>query len=508
MPGESDINMTIVEETPIVIEMVETGAPGNPGEAGGLQSIGAGDGIQVDDTDPENPVVSADVTSVHSRVGDVVAVAGDYNEDQIDIEDPTVYEDMTGGTVTGNTVKELFVSLITSFSTTIGSILGSLSDIATFITTKAFDKTVDDLDDITAGTTNKHFTGTEKTKLGGIATGATANDTDANLRARSSHTGVQAISTVTDLQTTLDAKEVKADKNQPSGYAGLGVDGKLLSAQLPSITVTDTFVVASQAAMLALSAAETGDVAVRTDVNKSFILKGTSYSTLADWQELLTPTDAVSSVNGRNGAVTGLAEQASLQAHIDDTANPHAVTKTQVGLPNVPNVDATARANHTGTQLAATISDFVSTVAAQIAAQIGVSLQAYSATLTTWASKTAPSGTVVGTTDTQKLTNKRNQKRTVVVTQSATPSINTDNTDVAQITGLAQDITSVSVSGTPDTNDMMIVQITDNGTARAITWGSSFEASTVALPSTTVISTMLMVGFIWTGSKWRCVAVA
>lgn len=39
-------------------------------------------------------------------------------------------------------------------------------------------------------------------------------------------------------------------------------------------------------------------------------------------------------------------------------------------------------------------------------ANIGSTVQAYSATLTTWAGKTSPSGTVVGTTDTQTLTNK------------------------------------------------------------------------------------------------------
>jgi len=46
---------------------------------------------------------------------------------------------------------------------------------------------------------------TDKTKLDGIAAGATANSTDAQLRDRSTHTGTQAISTITGLQAELDA---------------------------------------------------------------------------------------------------------------------------------------------------------------------------------------------------------------------------------------------------------------------------------------------------------------
>ena len=46
----------------------------------------------------------------------------------------------------------------------------------------------------------------EKSKLSGIATGATKNATDAAIRARSSHTGEQAISTVTGLQASLNSK--------------------------------------------------------------------------------------------------------------------------------------------------------------------------------------------------------------------------------------------------------------------------------------------------------------
>lgn len=97
-------------------------------------------------------------------------------------------------------------------------------------------------------------------------------------------------------------------------------------------------------------------------------------------------------------------------------------------------------------------------------------------------------------TGTETLTNKTIKKRILVVTQSATPATNIDNADIVQITGLAQAITSMSSSltGTPYDGQMIMWQITDNGTARAITFGASFAASTgVALPTTTVISTML-----------------
>jgi hypothetical protein len=56
-------------------------------------------------------------------------------------------------------------------------------------------------DTLTDGTTNKAFLATERTKLAGIATGATANSTDATLLARANHTGTQAPSTVVGLPT-------------------------------------------------------------------------------------------------------------------------------------------------------------------------------------------------------------------------------------------------------------------------------------------------------------------
>lgn len=116
--------------------------------------------------------------------------------------------------------------------------------------------------------------------------------------------------------TTADIPELTLAKISDAGTAAakdfgtaegnvpvLGAGGKLSEAVIPAIAITDTFVVDSQSAMLALEAQQ-GDVAVRTDVNKTFILKVAPATTLANWVELETPTDAVTSVNGLTGAVT------------------------------------------------------------------------------------------------------------------------------------------------------------------------------------------------------------
>lgn len=100
--------------------------------------------------------------------------------------------------------------------------------------------------------------------------------------------------------------------------------------------------------------------------------------------------------------------------------------------------------------------------------------------------------------------------RVTSITSSATPTINTDNCDAVDITALATGITSMTtnLSGTPENFDVLIFRIKDDGTARAITWGASFADNGVALPTTTVISKLLTVGFIWNGSTWGCVSSA
>lgn len=95
---------------------------------------------------------------------------------------------------------------------------------------------------------------------------------------------------------------IAAVKAQPSGLASLDASGKLPTSQLPSLAITSTSVVGSQSAMLALSAQE-GDVAIRTDNSKTYILAGSDPTSLVNWKEI-TASGAVTSVNGQSGTVS------------------------------------------------------------------------------------------------------------------------------------------------------------------------------------------------------------
>jgi len=88
----------------------------------------------------------------------------------------------------------------------------------------------------------------------------------------------------------------------PNGVAPLDANSKIPTANLPALAVTTVSVVASEADQLALTA-QSGDVAVRTDISTTFIHNGGDAGTLADWTQWLAPAAPVQSVNGKTGNV-------------------------------------------------------------------------------------------------------------------------------------------------------------------------------------------------------------
>jgi len=99
--------------------------------------------------------------------------------------------------------------------------------------------------------------------------------------------------------------------------------GTLPSSVLPPVALTEVHVVASEAAQLALVAQE-GDVAVRTDLSRTYMHNGGTAGTMADWTELQTPTDTVLSVNGQTGTVVLTTN------NVADSSNKRYVTDAQL----------------------------------------------------------------------------------------------------------------------------------------------------------------------------------
>jgi len=111
------------------------------------------------------------------------------------------------------------------------------------------------------------------------------------------------------IKSKIDAQGLGTAAKKNIGTLGgqipvLNASGKLPDSVIPSVALTNTFTASSDDEMIKLSAADLGDVCIRTDLSKTFILQQAPYSTLSNWLELKTPVDKVSSVNGKTGSVS------------------------------------------------------------------------------------------------------------------------------------------------------------------------------------------------------------
>lgn len=129
----------------------------------------------------------------------------------------------------------------------------------------------------------------------------------------------------------------------------LGPDGKLDTSILPGLALTSTSVVASEAEMLALQV-ETGDLAIRTDLSRTYVLRENDPTAIGNWSELLSPTDSVLSVNGKQGAVVITAADVSLENVTNESKQTMFASPTFTGTVTAP----TAVADDNSTTVATT----------------------------------------------------------------------------------------------------------------------------------------------------------
>lgn len=103
----------------------------------------------------------------------------------------------------------------------------------------------------------------------------------------------------------LDSGRKIAIARLPQGANGVVVldgSGLIPTGNLPPLAINEITVVATEAAMLALTA-QRGDVAVRSDTGKTYILSADTPTVLNAWKEILA-AGQVTAVNGQSGVVS------------------------------------------------------------------------------------------------------------------------------------------------------------------------------------------------------------
>lgn len=198
-----------------------------------------------------------------------------------------------------------------------------------------------------------------------VLTGHAAQHSNANdaIEALQAKVGVNSSAVATSLDYKVSAlessRELAANKGVAGGYASLDGAGKVPAAQLPSY-VDDVLEYADLAAFPVTG--EAGKIYVALDTNKTYRWSGSAYIEISQ-----SPGSTDSVVEGStnlyftaarvrdvvlsgismatNAAITAADSvlsafgklQAQITEHLENTSNPHGVTKAQLGLGSVDN---------------------------------------------------------------------------------------------------------------------------------------------------------------------------
>lgn len=176
----------------------------NPSAGGGGGEVTSAD-ITDATTVGRNVLTAEDAEAARTAIG---AGTSDFSGDYDDLDNkPTIPEAPTWNTLSGKPAVIAAGADAAAARAAIGAGTSSLTLGSGSNEAAPGDHGHDDATTSTPG----FMSAADKAKLDGIAAGATANDTDANLLNRANHTGQQEISTITGLQDALNGKASASD---------------------------------------------------------------------------------------------------------------------------------------------------------------------------------------------------------------------------------------------------------------------------------------------------------
>ena len=203
------------------------------------------------------------------------------------------------------------------------------------------------------------FTDAEKSKLTAIEASADVTDAtnvDAAGAVMNTDTTTAAMSFVIDEDNMASDSDTKvptqqsvkayvlANSSDTTYTAGTGLSLSGTTFNVDQIALTTVQTAANESAQLALTTQE-GDIVVRSDQNKSYVRNSGTAGTMADFTELLTPTDQVLSVNGNTGAISAAQIAAAVEAATDSN------TFTDADHTKLNAIESGATADQTATEI-------------------------------------------------------------------------------------------------------------------------------------------------------------